>query len=190
MVETRLQGKSGSRSGVAAKPALDPTDPRLSELLGRLRGRFQVILRRYQVPERDAEDVLQETLLLFILKRPTIRCPEAWLVTTLRNQALMYQRRRRSRRRFVLEPGHDLRPAADALAEPATGRLEARLMLERGLRRLRFEEREALRLRHVEGRSPAEVASRLGYRPDTIRKLLSRAFRTVRRALRRHLPRV
>ncbi len=169
--------------------SLDEDSPvaQLEYLLSRLGRRLSAILWRYGVPPRDAEDLLQETLLLFLQKRSTIRRPEAWIVTTLRNQALMYLRRRISRRRVVLEPGHDLRPAALVTETRGQDRLEARLTLASAMRRVRGKQREALRLRYIEGLSAEEVARRLGYRPASIRKILGRARGSLRKAVDRRL---
>lgn len=160
----------------------------LRDLLSRLRHQMLRILWRYGVPERDAEDVLQDTLVLFLEKRGEVRDPEAWLTSTLRNQSIMYQRRRRSVLGQSLEPGNEPRPEQNPIVEGGQRQTEARLLLEKALRELPARQRATVLLRHVEGFSAREVAPRIGCRPNSVRVLLRRARRKLRAALQGNAP--
>jgi DNA-directed RNA polymerase specialized sigma24 family protein len=55
------------------------------------------ILFRYRIPARDADDLLQETLLVLVSKQENVRNPDAWLQATLSNRCVLYWRQRRGR---------------------------------------------------------------------------------------------
>ena len=71
------------------------------ELLDRIEPEIRQVLVRLRIPAQDAEDLIQETLLAFVAKRAAIANPVPWLLATLRNQCLLYWRRRR--RRFAFD---------------------------------------------------------------------------------------
>lgn len=110
-------------------------------------------------------------------ERPGFRCP------TLRNQSIIYQRRRRSALGQVLEPGGELRPEQYPTVEGGQRQAEARVFLEGALRGLPPRQRAAVLLRHVEAFSAPQVAPRIGCRPNSVRVLLLRARRKLRAAL-------
>jgi len=71
--------------------------PSLAEALERVGPKLRRILFRYRIPARDADDLLQETLLVLVSKQESVRNPDAWLQVTLSNRCILYWRRRRSR---------------------------------------------------------------------------------------------
>lgn len=71
--------------------------PSLAEVLGRVGPKLRRILYRYRIPARDADDLLQETLIVLVSKQENVRNVEAWLQATLSNRCVLYWRRRRSR---------------------------------------------------------------------------------------------
>ena len=71
--------------------------PSLAEVLERVGPKLRRILFRYRIPARDADDLLQETLLVLVSKQESVRNPEAWLQATLSNRCVLYWRRRRGR---------------------------------------------------------------------------------------------
>ena len=157
---------------------VETTSPRSSgdgfeRLLQRLGPRSAGMLRRYRIPEEDAEDILQEVFLIFFLKRPEVLEPEKWLLGTLRNRCLMYWRERRRSRFLTINS-----VLLDATADPRLSRQSRRAVirdLRRLMRRLPPRFREILETRFFEGLSPAETARRLGYRESAIYKMIDRS---------------
>ncbi|MEO9118615.1 MAG: sigma-70 family RNA polymerase sigma factor [Solirubrobacteraceae bacterium] len=110
----------------------------------------------------------------------------AWLYTVARRQVSRYLRRGHVERRAVQRLGIRM-PALhedDAAAiERRAGLAELRTALGIELARLSHEQREALRLRIVEERSNAEVASELGISEQAVRARVSRGLRALAGAL-------
>ncbi len=70
---------------------------RLTEALERVGPKLRRILFRYRIPARDADELLQETLLVLVSKQESVRDPDAWLQATLSNRCVLYWRNRRGR---------------------------------------------------------------------------------------------
>ena len=62
--------------------ALDPgrNQDELPQLADRLASEFARIFGFFRIPVQDAEDLLQDTFVLFITKRRQIVSPDAWLI--------------------------------------------------------------------------------------------------------------
>lgn len=160
---------SPTRSDLA--PASGPET--LEELLRRLRPRIQQIFAVYHVPPSDAEDLLQDVLVVALRKWDSILVKDGWLVGTLRNKCLRYWRGRQEDR---LQP-MDL-PALESLCDPLPPlqeRAERRLDLATLTGDLCRRHREILWLRYGLGLSSSEIAARTGYRGSSIRKLSCRS---------------
>ena len=157
--------------------------PGLEGLLERIRPGAIGMLRRYRIPEDDFEDILQEALLIFILRRPEVDEPERWLLGTLRNRCLMYWRDRR-RNSFLTVNSALL----DGAPDPRLS-LQERLSLLRDLKkllaRLPARYRLVLETRYLRGMSPAETARHLGYRESGIYKIIERGKTALAREMRR-----
>lgn len=102
-----------------------PTPPRseipsLAEALERVGPKLRRILFRYRIPARDADDLLQETLLVLVSKQESVRNPEAWLQATLSNRCVLYWRRRRGRVAELVD-----RTILELLADPTVPSNEA-----------------------------------------------------------------
>jgi DNA-directed RNA polymerase specialized sigma24 family protein len=69
----------------------------IEEILEDLHPRIQHVFNRFRIPPRDARNVLQQTLLIYLHKRHNILDAERWLLGTLRNRCLVYWRDRRQR---------------------------------------------------------------------------------------------
>jgi RNA polymerase sigma factor (sigma-70 family) len=153
----------------------------LTAVLERLEPELRRVLVRFRIPAQDAEDLIQDTLLVFLTKHDTIASPAPWLLATLRNRCLVYWRRRR---RHLIE-------AIDAglLEEVAGGRPgdQNRRDLARDLSgavsRLPNRCRSILRLRYGLECAGPEIAEQLGYRPDTIRQATLRCLSALSRQL-------
>lgn len=149
-----------------------------------LKPRASGLLLRYRIPEQDAEDVLHDALLLFLMKRPKVDDPSAWILATLKRRCGMYWRTKRRRLHRPFEP-----TLLEALAEPvAPGQYEAafRHDLERAMGRLPEKRRRVLKARYLDGHTPAETAQLFGYRPSGIYKVLDRGLDGLAREFESH----
>jgi RNA polymerase sigma factor (sigma-70 family) len=166
---------ASSESSPAAAPA--PED--LAALVVRIRPRLRAVLARYRIPPQDAEDVLQESFLVALVKWESILCIESWLLGTLRLKCALYWKRRRTDRLQGME--------AEALEElcaplpPQQEHEERRLDLESLTCDLDTRHRAALWLRFGEGLRSHEVATELGFSPTSIRKVTYRCLEKVQR---------
>lgn len=161
------------------EPLPDPMPETLEERLERLRPQLKRVLRSYDVPLEDAEDVLQEAFLDALRKWDTIRYKDAWLLGALRCKCSNYWKKRRSRiiQAVDLSVLEDLsRPQA-----PEQEHREVVLDLRTLTRGLGERHRAALWLRFGVGLSAGEVARRLGYCPASIRKLTGRSLARLQR---------
>ena len=138
--------------------------------------------------ESDARDVTQTIFVQTWTNLPSLREPAlfpAWFGRIVVNSARTALRGRR--RRSVREIQASGLPDDGAAMAPEQPRYEDRTAdldrLERALERLSAAERTALWLHHYEGLSLADIGTRLGVRPGTVK---SRLF-TARRALEREL---
>ena len=138
--------------------------------------------------ESDARDVTQTIFVQAWTNLPSLREPAlfpAWFGRIVVNSARTALRGRR--RRSVREIQASGLPDDGAAMAPEQPRYEDRTAdldrLERALERLSAAERTVLWLHHYEGLSLADIGTRLGVRPGTVK---SRLF-TARRALEREL---
>jgi RNA polymerase sigma factor (sigma-70 family) len=161
-------------------PGLEPAraseiERALTRALEEERPLLRKVLRYYSIPLEDAEDLIQETLVLAIMKWPEIRCLGPWLYGTLRYRCIGYQRKRRTCERVEvqldLELVESLRPV------PPTGQAhrERRILLAELARELPWRYRRVLWLRLQLGLNPAEVAAVTGYSVSSVRKVIQRA---------------
>ncbi|MDH3745958.1 MAG: RNA polymerase sigma factor [Acidobacteriota bacterium] len=137
-----------------------------------LKPRATGLLQRYRIPGQDAEDILHDTLLLFLTKCPPVDDPSLWILATLKRRCGMYWREHRRRLHRSFEPA-----VLEALAEPVAPeqhKAALRYDLERALERLPEKRRRVLEAHYLDGRTPAETARLLGYRQSGIYKVLDR----------------
>ena len=165
----------------AARPRPACTDDSLRELLVRVRPRALWLLGRYRIPAADAEDLMQQTVLAFLIRHEEVREPEAWVLGTLRNQCLRFWRLRRQR---AVEPLEESLGERLAAPEPAEHELaDLRHDLELALARLPERCRTVLRHRYGLGFRATELAELLDRPAATVRKLASRCLRALAREL-------
>jgi RNA polymerase sigma factor (sigma-70 family) len=149
-----------------------------SEALRRLLEAIEVpaarIFVRFGIPAHDAEDILQDSLLAYLLHREGVINPEAWLTGTLRNRCLLYWRSRR-RQLWEAVDATLLDDLAAPLA-PAQESSDVRQDLSHAIGRLPKRCRSLLQLRYGLDCDGAEIAERLGYRPSSIRQITSRCL--------------
>src|SRR4051794_5251392 len=125
----------------------------------------------------DAEDVTQTTFMnayKALLSGEEPRRPQNWLMTIAHNTARSRARRAVRRPREV-----PLDDVVEQLAVPEHERTNIRELL-RALGRLPFNQRAAITMRELEGRSYPEIAETLGVTVPAVEALLARARRTFR----------
>lgn len=146
----------------------------LPQLVERLESEFSRLFTYFRIPAQDAEDLLQDTLLLFLTKRPQIVTPDAWLVGTLRYRCLLYWRKRR--RRLMEAVDETLLLELAGSAAPRQENDDLARDLSGAIGRLPDRCRSLLRLRYGLGCDDPEVAERMGYSPTGIRKIAHRCL--------------
>lgn len=156
-------------------------EPRARELLDGFRIDARRLLARFRIPPQDAEDLLQDTLVLYLRSRPDVPCVESWLQGTLKNRCLVYWRERRRQFYRVMDS-----TLLDALAEPTAPCQEDRVFLDDVMRRLdELPDRcsSLLRMRYQSDFKPFELADRLGYSRRGIYKILERCVAALSKRL-------
>jgi len=154
------------------------SDDGLDRLLEEMAPRFAAVLHAFRVPAADSDDVLQDVLMAFILKRESIRCPEQWLLQALRLSCRMHWRSVLRRRRLERE--------AAALTPPPSEPgevLQRRCDLESGLRALPRGPRAVVVLRYWKGCGDREIAELTDYSPGSVDTTMRRGLAALRRRL-------
>jgi RNA polymerase sigma-70 factor (ECF subfamily) len=151
----------------------------------------------------DAEDLFQETWLRAVKACGAGRAPRpdearAWLFTIAANAHKDVLRKRRVRRLFVRERARamadeagDADPGWDGAGRSGgdgAARSEIRLCLRRALARLPAKQRRVFVLKDIEGLRHDEIARILGVPEGTVRTLLHRAVRRLRKELAEFRP--
>jgi RNA polymerase sigma-70 factor (ECF subfamily) len=135
----------------------------------------------------EAEDVVQETFLRAFTRRSAIREPDAfpaWLFQTARNRALDLRRKHRPQ---LLDPAEaPLEEIPDPGVPPPGANLhelERNGAVHRLLDSLPENHRIAITLRFMEGMDYRQIEETMGINPGTVRGLLSRAMKTLRKGI-------
>jgi len=152
---------------------------------------------------RDAEDLFQETWLRAVKALPAGRETEgsdrkAWLFTITANAHKDSLRKKRVRRLFLLERTKSMAAAA-ADADPGWDvpghsrrdgetQSDIRICLRRAVSRLPGRERRVFVLKDIEGFKHEEIGRMLGIPEATVRTLLHRAVRKLRKELAEFRP--
>ncbi len=153
----------------------------LNQLLLASRPRLERVLRHFEIPPEDAEDILQDAQLTLLYKWEQIRSPESWLVGTLKKKCIMYWRKRRSSLCDAVDTA-----ILDLVATPISPdqeKAELSFDLNRVLGNLSARCRSLLKLRYGLGYGPSEVAEQMGYRLSSIRKVTNRCLAALTRQL-------
>jgi RNA polymerase sigma-70 factor (ECF subfamily) len=150
----------------------------------------------------DAEDLFQETWLRAVRAYPQAGEGQgdfkAWLFAIAANAHRDSLRRKRVRRLFLMERSRSMAPGT-ADADPgwdtpgASGpgeeaRSDIRRSLQRAVSRLPERERQVFVLKDIEGFKHGEIARMLRIPEPTVRTLLHRAVRRLRKELAEHRP--
>jgi RNA polymerase sigma factor (sigma-70 family) len=153
----------------------------LNTLLKTSRPRLERVLRNFEVPPEDAEDILQDAQLTLLYKWDKIRSPESWLVGTVKKKCIMYWRKRRGSLCEAVDTA-----ILDLISTPAPPEQEKSDLssdLNRVLSRLSSRCQSLLKLRYGLGYGPTEVAEQMGYRTSSIRKVTNRCLAALTRQL-------
>ncbi len=148
--------------------------PSFDDFLRKVKPKLKRVLATYRIPNEDAEDLLQQTLLVLLYQWERVRDPEAWLVGTLRRHCLMYWRTQR--RRIYSAVDATILEWLSNPVEPPQERAELLCDLENLIGRLPLRCRSLLQLRFRLGYEPPEVAEKLGYRASSIGKITTRCL--------------
>ena len=146
----------------------------LESVLPRMRGRFKRVLAQFHVPIQDAEDVVQEALVVAISKWDQVRAKEAWLLGTLRYKCFLYWKRY-GNGRMVPSELEDLERLSEPVPPTQEG-AETRIDLDNLTRDLSAHHRQVLWLRFGWGLTHEEIARELGYCPSSVRKMTGRSL--------------
>lgn len=122
--------------------------------------------------ESDADDVLQEALILAYRKLDTLQQPQRfgpWLISITRNVAL------RARERFRETLALDAVPESSLAVSPEVERAEMRSAVREALDRLETDAREVLLMHYFAGASVNDIAEMLNISDAAVKKRLQRA---------------
>jgi len=144
----------------------------LEGLLGNVRARSLRVLGHFRIPEQDADDLLQQSLLVLLYKQHQVRDPERWFLGVLRNHCRRYWQGRRDALYTAVDGAVLERLAAPV--DPDQNRSDLRRDLNIALGGVPARCRQLLRLRYEQGYRPVEAARRLGYRASSAYKVLQR----------------
>jgi RNA polymerase sigma factor (sigma-70 family) len=149
-------------------------DLSLDALVQRFNSRARAITGFHRIPAQDADDLLQQTYLTFLVRRDEVRNPEAWLAGTLNQRCLMFWR---SRRRSWLSTAPDEFLEAKARVDsPRQDQLMLRRDLSKAVSRLPSRWRALINLKYGLGLDSRETARRLGYRYSGIYTITKRCL--------------
>jgi RNA polymerase sigma-70 factor (ECF subfamily) len=144
--------------------------------------------------QEDAEDVLQESLLMVWEKAFTFNNAKGsaytWLVTLTRNRAIDRLRANYSEIRLRQQPDYDFETIADeSVSTPleSTSLAERAGIVQKAFAQLTAEQREVLHLAYFEGYSQSQIARRLQLPLGTVKTRVRQAMRKLHRLLINHL---
>jgi RNA polymerase sigma factor (sigma-70 family) len=134
--------------------------------LEQVRPRLKLILASFRLSKEDAEDLLQDLVVIAIQKLPEIENLTAWLRGTTVNLCLMRVRRKHAREKLTRIYDSPIPP----VQEPVDDYVD----LKRALALLSARHRQVVVLRAMQFSSD-EITSRTGYCRSSIRRIRDRA---------------
>ncbi len=187
--------KKNTTEGVAATPATvsDWSVAELSELYAQNRASLIGQARRILRSEADAAEIVQEAFLKFILAAPELDTADralAYLRTTVNNLCLNQIRATGSRPNLVAidadttqERLNEISAEAHIPFDETLAAAEDASIIREALSRLSADQRTALVMWEMEGRSTEEIAKALGTKPENVRHVVGRARTSLVRVL-------
>ncbi|MDY0003576.1 MAG: sigma-70 family RNA polymerase sigma factor [Polyangia bacterium] len=159
-----------------------------------LRGELHSIALRYTRNQRDAEDLVQETMLKAFAAWDSFlpgSCARSWCYRILKNTFITGYRRRMTEQRAASEEPEELRRLTSAgsrkaAEDPESAAVRSQLgdEVQGALGGLSGEFREVLELHYIYGRSYREIARITSVPMGTVMSRLHRARRNLRETLR------
>jgi RNA polymerase sigma factor (sigma-70 family) len=146
----------------------------------------QIAVYKFQVPETEAETLVHDVLISYLRKADTVLDLRAWLIGAICYASRHYWRL--NGRTVGAETGIELDrvdPASLHILDSLPDQLAARQALECMTPRCQ----KVVYMRYFEGCSVAEVAQRLGLRPKSAAKLISKCLRTAEQQFHQKGPR-
>ncbi len=158
-----------------------PDSAEISALLEQCRPGLKAVIRRWHLPPADAEDVVQQALLVALGQWTQIRNPAAWLPGVVERIC-----RNRTRTALYAEVvGFEANRWDDRLSvAPAQHHWELLADLERLSDQLPAHYRRVLALRYFWGMTNDEVAPLVGVSPASVRKVVGRSLAVISARLR------
>ncbi len=159
-------------------PGAHPGD--LGTIFAEAEGELRAVLRRFHIPEEDAEDLLQDTAVAFLTRADSVSAPRPWLIAVLRRKCLLFWRSRR-RRLIDAVDGSLLEQFAEE--DGNSSRSDLRRDLSNALSHLPRRCRTILGMRYGLECSGPEIAERIGSRADAVRQATLRCLSALTRRL-------
>ena len=173
----------------ASEPALPRRDDQSFEELYSEHFDFlvAVAMRKFRVPESDAEALAHEVFLSYLRRREDVQNVHAWILGAICNASRYYWRQNGK----MVEPLDD--DQAFERPDPNTTRildsLPDQIAARQALEGLSMRDQDILKMRYFEGCSIVEIAHRLEVKPKYAQKLLTKVLRRAERNYRRKEPR-
>jgi RNA polymerase sigma factor (sigma-70 family) len=127
----------------------------------------------YQIPDHDAEEIVNDAYLAYLTQKATIRDPKAWLTGTVRNASKQYWRRRG--REVPLPPEAEELP--DIRDEERRRAFIDRLVAEKVMKRLSARDRDLLEMYYLGGQNTSAIAAAIGTTAGTVQVFLHQSRR-------------
>ncbi|HKZ12628.1 MAG TPA: sigma-70 family RNA polymerase sigma factor, partial [Solirubrobacterales bacterium] len=183
---TRDPGGARRRGGQPTPMSLEPED--LTRLYERTARPLLVFFQRRVDDPEVAVDLMSDCFTIALERRHQFRGEDddalsGWLWSIAQSVLREYERRDESARRWARRLGRERRALTDKeieRIEELAASESIRDAVTRSLDRLPEDQREAVRLRIVEGLPYSEVAARLGLTASGTRTRVTRAMRTLR----------
>jgi RNA polymerase sigma factor (sigma-70 family) len=138
----------------------------------------QISVFKFRVPESEAEGLTHDVLISYLRKSGTVLDLRAWLIGAICYASRHYWRL--NGRNVAVDDEVEVDradPASLRILDSLTDQLAAREALECLAPRCR----QVLQMRYFEGCTVAEVASRLGVKPKSAQKLITKCLRRAER---------
>ena len=141
----------------------------------------EIAEKKFHVPPEEAEALVNDVFIAYLLRREHIRNPEKWLVGAVCHASRGYWRRE-----VRVEPlPADVREHIDPVSLDAEERLVAKLTVALALSHLHERCRQVLRMYYLDGYSIAELAAHLKTTPGYAAQVLHECRRRLRQIYRR-----
>jgi RNA polymerase sigma factor (sigma-70 family) len=157
--------------------AARPFEDILLDLLAATRAPLAALFQHHQIPPADAQDLLQESLLVLVERWHTVAHPPAFLYGIVHNRIRRHLDRQRTERALFTPLDH---LEATATAADFVRHLESRAEARHLLARLPGPAAHVLTLRYAHGLSTRDTAAALHRSETAVRQTASRGLRHLR----------